>query len=250
MQKQCFKVFFSKLKECAWLNKMGASGYRLIKISDSKYTFEKSEEHKYFYSLEYFENSPKSDIAIEYYESRKQEGIQPVVIAENWVYFLREDVKIESEPQIHKSNSVFYLTRALYLFFFSLVGCLVNGYQFYSIGYLEKVGHISNATVITPIEIDTAEDIFDKMLNSLKSLLNLIIGWANRYFDFWFDKFGENDAIAVISVILPVTIILIIAACFNLDEYLKHKKLSKSVQSVEACTETTEPTETEAINAE
>lgn len=247
MQKSCFKVFFSKLKERAWLNKMGSSGYRLVKISDSKYTFEHSEEHKYYYSVEYFDYSPQSDAAIEYYESRKEEGIQPVIIAGNWVYFLREDAEIEADPEVYKNNAVFYLTRTLYLFFFSLVGCLINGYQFYCIGYLDKVGHLSDATVISPKEIENAKSLLDKVLNSAKGLLNLMIGWANRYFKIWFDIFGENDAIAVISVVLPITVVLIIIACFNFDEYLKHKKLSKKKQSDEPCTE---PIKKESVDAE
>lgn len=247
MQKKCLKVFFSKLKECAWLNKMGASGYRLVKISDSKYVFEHSEEHKYYYSVEYLDNSPQSDTAIEYYESRKEEGIQPVIIAGNWVYFLREDNKIECDPEVYKQNSIFYLPRVLYLFFFALVGCLVNGYQFYCIGYLDKIGHISDELVITPQGIEDAKTIFDTILNSAKNLLNHLINLANGYFKIWFGIFGENDAIAVISVILPITIVLIVLACFNLDEYLKHRKLYKSGIVNDTCAQINE---TEASDAE
>lgn len=246
MQKTYFKVFFSKIKECEWLNKMGDSGYRLIKVSDSKYTFAHSDEHKYCYSVEYLENSPNSDVSVEYYESRIPEGIKPVLVSGNWVYFMREDQPIVCSSSVYKQNAKFYLPRVLYLYFFSLVGCLVNAYQFYSIGYLDKIGHLSDEIVINPQEIEDAKNIFGKILNAAKGLLNKLIDLANDYFNLWFKAFGVNDAVAVISIVLPITLVVLIIASLNLDEYLKHRKLSKPQTAVN----TSSVSETEVTNAE
>ena len=48
---------------------------------------------------------------------------------------------------------------------------------------------------------------------------------ANGSFKIWTNIFGNNDAVAVISILIPIIILLLIFATFNLDEYYGYTKL-------------------------
>lgn len=223
MEQSVFKIFFSKKKETEWLNSMGNNGYCLSHINDSKYVFIRK-EHCCFYSIEYLNCSPESEEAIAYYKQREAQGVYPVVSSGNWVYFVSDDKPIDVTSESYKKNSAFYFWRVFYLMFFALCGAVVCGYQAFSVGYLERIGHEGNGQIREVLDV-TGEN---SVLNALKTVGNYLIDFINRYFKLWTNIFGESDAVAVISVVAPVTLALLIIAGFNLNEYLIYRGLSKT----------------------
>lgn len=223
MEQSVFKVFFSKKKETEWLNNMGHSGFYLSYINDSKYVFDVREGHFYGYSIEYLNCSPESDDAISYYKQYEAQGVYPVVSSGNWVYFVSEDKPIVVTPESYKKNSLFYFWRVFYLLFFSLCGAIVCGYQAFSVGYLERIGQHGNGQIREVLNITGNNAILD----TLKKLGNFLIDFVNRYFKLWTNIFGESDAVAVISIVAPITLALLIIAGFNLNEYFIYRSLSK-----------------------
>jgi len=220
LEKSIFKIFFSKKKEQAWLNSLGTQGYLLTAINDSKYTFEISEEHKYSYSIEYMDCSPLSDTATEYYKSRENDSVTPLVSSGNWVYFAATDKDIEMTAEINKKNSKFYFWRSWYYFFFSLCGSILIGYQIFSINYLERIGHEGNGQIREMLDTSKTSGMLNGLLNVLKSIVNYLFELINMYFKLWTNIFGESDAVAVISIVAPIVLFLIFKAAFNIDQYI------------------------------
>lgn len=229
MEKSMYKFFFSRIKEAEWLNAMGSEGYLLTEINDSKYTFIKNDENenKYYYSIEYLEGSPQSHSSVEYYKSREGLDIKPLISAGNWVYFVRQNEPIEISTETHKSNSSVYLRRTIYLLFFSLCGAILTGYHIYAAKFLEGIGLAGDGRITKKLAKVNSDNFFEQVLNGLKAIVNFIFKMINNYFDFWTDIFGKNEAVAVLSVVIPITLILIVIAAFNIDEYLKHRYLFK-----------------------
>lgn len=227
MDKSVFKVFLSKRSERDWLNTMGNDGYLLTAINDSKYQFKKSDEHKYCYSIEYLDSSPQSDIAEEYFSSRRDEDIIPLVSSGNWVYFAKADGEIELKAEVYKKNSIFYKWRSIYLLFFAVCGAVLCGYQAFAIGYLDRIGYDGNGQIREMIELSDSGGFLVGLLNAFKNVVNFLLKMVNRYFKLWTDVFGESDAVAVISIAAPITVILLVIAAFYIDGYLDCKKSLK-----------------------
>lgn len=239
MDKTVFKLFFSHIKECAWLEQMGSAGYLLVSLNDSKYGFTFNEGHTYHYSIENLGAPAQSDAADAYYCERESMNIKPVLSNGQWVYFCREDEPIPLNADTYKKNGFVYRVRMLYLYAFSLVFAAVCGYQLYAVGYLESVGYKSGA--VSPLTIGNAVSFLERVLVVLKKFVNLLISILNGYFRLWTNALGDSDAIRVFSVLLPITVVLIVIGSFNLDEYLKYRKLSAPAAA---------PSETEGSNAE
>ena len=226
MEKSVFKVFFSKEKENNWLNSMGQEGYLLSEINDSKYIFIKSETEKYYYSIEYLDTSPFSNIAEEYFASRKENGVHPLVSSGNWVYFVSSKSNIILNADSYKKNSKVYFWRSLYLFFFALCGATLCGYQAFSVKFLNCIGHVGNGQVDLLSTSDT-KGLLSGLLNILKYIANFFLNVLNSYFKVWTNIFGESDAVAVISIIAPLVLLLLIICCFNFDNYVFFSKKEK-----------------------
>ncbi len=215
MQETFYKIFFSKVNEKAWLNHMGSMGYKLLKIKDSKYYFEVSDEHKYFYSIENIGCSPKSNVALEYIDKYSSQNVNFALSKGNWMYFLSEDYDFAISSSVYKKNNDVYFWRLIYLGFFAIAFAVVLGYQLFATDFLSKIGHISDGKVAAiPVE-----SIFDSLQNSFFKLLN------NSYFVPFRMIFGYNDASVVIALVLPVVIICSILFSLNLDEYLNNRNL-------------------------
>ena len=228
MEKSVFKVFFSKHKERLWLDSCGANGWRLKKMRDSKYVFDVIDGHKYTYSIDNLGVSCKSEQAEEYFRELSIQGIEPVVTKGQWAYLVRADGKITHKRTQYNENSKPFLTKAIYLFAFSLVMCIICGYQFYAIDLLKSVGYDSSADVIKSL---TTEDgnFFVLMLNALKGILNFFISVLNGYFGLWMDIIGsQSHAVAVISISMPAAIILAVIGSLNLDEFVRFREAAKS----------------------
>ncbi len=226
-----FKVFFSKEKEQNWLNSMGEKGFLLTSINDSKYSFTKSDEedHTYCYSIEYLCCSPKSEDATDYYKSREQEGIVPLVSSGNWVYFAKTDGNIAPNADVYKKNSVYYFWRTLYLLFFAICGAVVCGYQAFAIDYLKQIGYHGSGQITKVFELSDKKGFTEAALNLFRNIGNIFFKMLNRYFKVWTDIFGESDAIAVISIVAPITIILLIIGALNLERYISYRKQAKQL---------------------
>lgn len=221
MEKKLFKIFFSKEKELKWLNELGQKGYLLSSINDSKYTFNVYDGKEYYYSLEYLEYSPRSTSATDYYNSRMDDGVIPLLSSGNWVYFAKEGGEIASDAEIYKKNSRFYLWRIIYLSFFAFCGAVLCGYHAFAIGYLKKIGHVGNGQIREMLEITDKGSFLEGLLNALKSFANFFLSLINKYIAIWTKAFGESDAMAVISFAVPITLIVLIVLAFNIDEFIR-----------------------------
>ncbi len=227
MDKSVFKVFFSREKEADWLNRMGKEGYLLLAISDSKYKFSYTEGAKYWYSIEHIGCSPLSDEAVEYFKSREESGIMPVLSSSNWVYFVSTEAEIECTEDICKKNARFYLWRIIYLLFFSVCGAVLCGYHAFSIGHLQAIEQVGDGQ-IDLLATGTTMTLF----NAIKIGFNYVLKAINAYFSIWTDLFGKNDAVAVIAAIVPIMLILLVIASFNLDSYILYTKKKKSLKTI------------------
>lgn len=227
MEKSLFKVFLSKNKEQEWLCELGKNGYLLTSINDSKYHFELIEGKEYHYSIEYLDYSPQSEEASEYFLSRREEGTAPVVSSGNWVYFVNSEKKIEMNSEIYRKNSIYYFWRMLYFAFFAFCGAVLCGYQAFSVNYLKRIGYVGNGQIREMLEITDKGTAFEGLLNAFKRLINFILGLVNRYIKLWTNAFGESDAIAVIAIAVPITLIVLGFLAHYINEFYTHKRLQK-----------------------
>ncbi len=234
MEKSLFKVFFSKTKECEWLCELGKKGYLLTSINDSKYKFEINEEKQYYYSIEYLDYSPHSEEASEYYLSRRGEGTIPVLSSKNWVYFVNSEKEIEMNSEIYRKNSIYYFWRMLYFSFFALLGGVLCGYQAFAVGFLKRIGYVGNGQIREMLEITDKGTTFEGLLNAFKRLINFILELVNKYIKLWTNAFGESDAIAVIAIAVPITLIVLCFLTHNINEFYTHKKLQKQFKKASA----------------
>ena len=230
MQKSVFKVFFSKNKENEWLNKLGALGYRLIGINDSNYTFEVDETKRYHYSIQYLDYSPFSDDATEYYQSQKENGTIPLVCSGNWVYFANGDGEIEPIAETYRRNALYYFWRILYFSFFTLLFSVICGYHAFAVKYLERVGYSGNGQIREMLEITDDGKTFEGLLNALKEVANFLLRLLNSYMKLWTNVFGESDAVAVISIAVPVILVLLAFLANYVNEFYTYKKLQRALE--------------------
>lgn len=226
MEVSIFKVFFSKRKECAWLNQLGKSGHLLLKIKDSKYYFLKN-DNVYSYSLEHLGFSSQSEKAEEYYRSRAENGVKPIIYDKNWVYFVHENGDFEPDKNVIRKNASYHFWKMLYYYFFALCGCVFCGYQAFSIEFLKRVGQAGDGRITTLLSMSRSTSFYTALINVLKKIGNYLIKVFNGYFSIWTDIFGEYEPIAVISVIAPITVFLIVIGSFHFEEYLAHRSDNK-----------------------
>lgn len=233
MDKSVFKIFFSKDKETKWLNQMGQEGYILDSVSDSKYKFVKQDDVIH-YSIEYLDCSPHSDEAVSYFKSREDIGVTPILASGNWVYFISKETEIECTKEICKKNSKPYFWRSLYLLFFAICGSVLCGYHMFAAGFLENIGEAGNGQ----LEMLSTDGNF-ALYNAIKSGFNYILKAINAYFRIWTDIFGKNDAVAVVSALIPIILILLVIAAFNIDSYICFKNKRKAIEKSKSDTITT-----------
>ncbi len=234
MKTSFFKIFFSKRSEEQWLNAMGEKGYALTEIKDSQYSFTLSDKDKYTYSIQYLDCSPKSEDAVNYFKSLEKDHIKPLVSSGNWVYFAKSNGTITPSSEVYRKNAVPYFWRALYLLFFAVCGAIVCGYQAFSIGYLERIGHTGKGMIEKTYEISQKGGFYNKLLNVVKHIGNALFKTLNEYFKLWTSIFGESDAIAVISIVAPITIVLLILGALNLERYFTYRSLRKKTMIQES----------------
>ena len=227
MATSLFKVFLSKEKENKWLNLMGSKGYKLISINDSKYSFEISEEHTYSYSVEYLGCSPRSEGAVAYFETLKEKDIFPVLSSGLWVYLCKIDGVINTTADAYKKNATCYFWRAFYMLFFAICGAIVCGYQAFAVNYLKIVGYDGMGMITKTYEMSKKTDILHKTLNVLRTIVNFLYTMLNKYFQLWTKSFGRSDAVAVISIVAPITLVLLVWGAIELEKYVSYRKAMK-----------------------
>ncbi len=223
MEKVIFKIFFSKSKECNWLNSLGKQGYLLSKISDSRYFFSVSENKVYSYSIEYLNSSPNSEDSEEYMLKQKENGIYPIITGKNWMYFASETTIIEPSADVYKKNSIFYFWRWLYSLLFSVLGALVCGYQAFASRFIIDTGHTGTGHIkISEVEGNSFGDVIAKAWNQILRFID------NTYLKMFRNIFGGSDAVFVLAVAVPVVILSVTYFTFNFDEYLIQRKMAKN----------------------
>ncbi|MBO5869940.1 MAG: DUF2812 domain-containing protein [Clostridia bacterium] len=238
MNSSVFKIFFSKISEEKWLNTMGEQGYSLTSVKDSKYTFTKHEGKKFNYSIQQLGFSPNSEDAMKYFKSLEKEGIKPFAFSGNWAYFAKDDGVITPSAESYKKNSIPYFWRALYMLFFAICGSVVCGYQIFAIGFLERVGYEGKGFIQKTFELSKDGGLRDGVVNILKGFGNAFFKLLNAYFKIWTNIFGNSDAVAVISIVAPITILLLIFGALNLQRYFSYRSLAyKSKNSADASSE-------------
>ncbi len=251
MEKSVFKVFFSKHKERIWLDSLGEKGWLLKKANDARYTFEISEDKHYSYSLEYLPYPCESAEADEYFASLERQGVFPVLSSGRWIYLASESGNIDHPAEEHRANSKPYLTKAVYCFFFAAVFAIVCGYQFYAIGYLDSVGYDMGSQAVSLISSMPGEGAHIAVLNVMIAVLNFFIRIINGYFELWFIFMPRSAASAVISVVLPVTVITAVLGALNFSEYLSYRSLmKKAIKDTAVDKDAEQDSFTEVINAE
>ena len=228
MDKSAFKVFFSKEKENKWLNEMGKHGFLLNSVNDSNYKFTFCEDKVFNYSIENLDCSPRSEEAVEYFKSREELGIIPILASGNWVYFVSEKEEIKCTEEICKKNGRVYFWRSLYLLFFAVWGSVLCGYHIFINSYLQAIEQSGDGQ----IEL-LATNGGSAILNVIKIGFNFVLKALNAYLRIWTDIFGESDAVAVVAVIIPVVIIMLVIASFNLDSYVEFYKKRKSIKAAD-----------------
>lgn len=213
---RCFKFFFSKYAECEWLNKMGAKGYFLEKISDHFYYFTVNKNCSYSYSIEYLDLPQKSDAAIEIYESRESKNEIHLFRKGKWDYFYTTGKRIKLSADSKKKISELYLWRSIYMLFFSITGTVLCAYQIFAKKFIIDVfGHRGDG------QFDLCKLGSNKTLNALKEFWNKILTFFNdTYFKLFTKMFGENSVALVMAFLLPITIACIVFFALNLDEYI------------------------------
>ena len=145
----------------------------------------------------------------------------------NWVYFAKEGSEIVSNYEIHKKNSIFYFWRIIYLSFFAFCGAVLCGYQAFAVGYLKRIGYVGNGQIREMLEITDKGSFLEGLLNALKGVVNFFLSLVNKYISLWTKAFGESDAIAVISIAAPITVIVLLCLAFNINEYIYCKQEAK-----------------------
>ena len=214
-----FRIFFSRIRERSWLNKLGKQGLLLNDIRDNRYYFEKNEGGRYFYAVEYLPAPYESEEADKYIEARKASGAEPVFLNGRWIYFVSE-TEIPVTRKTALPSAKVFAVRAFYTGFFGLIAAAVTGYQFYAINWLESVGRNFSEHTIKTLTLN-GESIADKMLDALKYVLNLFIRLANLYFSLWYKMTGiTSGAMAGISITAPIALVLMIFCALNVNESL------------------------------
>ena len=230
MKLSYFKVFLSKHSERLWLDSMGKNGMLLDSANDSRFKFKHSEEHTYSYSVEHIGVAPESDAAKEYYEKLSESGIKPLLSSGQWVYFVKEDGEIGHTEEKYRKNAKPYFARSLYFLGFALAFAVASGYQFYAIDMLRSVQYVSATEVIGKINLLSSEGFLNKLLNVLISIVNFFIKIANWYIGLWQSWLGKSDAVAVLSVLLPLMAILTVLCGISFTEYLTFRKEAKKAK--------------------
>ena len=229
MEKTYYRVFLSKNEEREWLNKNGEEGYLLTKISDSKYFFTHNKGKKYTYSIEYLNMPSESQAAEEYFDSRKNLGVVPIVSGGNWVYFACDKGAIRQTSAMYKKNSIFYFWRSLYLFFFAVFGSILCGYHVFATDYIGRAGHEGDGKIdLLEIEGSGFSDTLKEIWNNLLELLNA------TYVKLFTNIFGENDAALVLAVLIPIVIVFGVLFALNLSEYIDCRILENHARRIEA----------------
>ncbi len=228
MHKKYFKLFLSKESERKWLNKMGALGYLLQKKSFGIYRFKYNEGCKYFYSSEYLESPVGSEASEAYLLEKRQSGIDLLFTKHGWSYFMKTGSDIVQTSRIAKNNAGFYFWRTFYLLFSASWGAILAGYHFFAITFLERVAHQGDGLIRFTVPELESQNIVAVIVNFFVSILNLVIELLNQYLELIRDTFGTSDAIAVLALVIPVTLVLLILGAVNLESYIFYRKGAKN----------------------
>lgn len=220
MEKRFYMIFFSKQKECEWLNDMGKKGFCLTKINDSCYHFTLYSKQVFHYSIEHLDFPVGSEKCNEYFEELSNNKITHLFTKGKWSYFYTISAAIVQNKNTLKNNRSVYGWRTFYLFVFSLISSIFCGYHVFASKYILNAGHTGTGR-LQPFKIND-----ETYFNSLKELLNKFAEFLNNgYLSVFRNIFGENDSAVVLAFLIPITIVLIVYFALNLNECVRYKYL-------------------------
>ena len=221
-EKRLTKSFLSSVKECEWLNGLGQKGYKLIDKRDGKYVFEEDELQTWHYSVEWLDHAPDSEEGQAYIRSRAESGAELAATYSLWAYFISpEPIPVCEEGK--RRTAVHYRNIALLLYLFDAITAVLIGYHFMIRPFLEKQGVLLKAPELKKSGI-VIVDLARRLVYGAKQLIYL-------YGKLWAKLFGESQAALVLGILIPLAIVLSVAAAYWTEEWHKNRPEKKRIET-------------------
>ena len=234
------KSFFSSMKECEWLNRLGQKGYKLVDRRDGRYDFEVDESQTWHYSVEWLDCSPKSEEGQAYIRSREESGAELAVVFSLWAYFVSpEPIPVCAEGK--RRTAIHYRNVALLLYVFDAIAAALIGYHYVIRSFLE-----TQKVFLTAPELKKSGNI---IINLARRLVYGAKELLYRYGKLWGRLFGESKAALALGILIPLVIVLSVAGAFWTAEWLKNRP-SKAQSPIGQGGESDEQTEVSGEAAE
>lgn len=221
------KRFFSSAKECDWLCELGQKGYLLVAKTENAYTFELTQRALY-YSVEWLDQSPECEESLDYFKSRKENGVELATTYSLWAYFVSAK-PIETSDEAKQRIAIRYRNTAFWLCLADLVTAVLIGYHLSIRPFLE-----SNSVVPESPVLETSSNHFMQLLYRL---------WfgAEKIFYFYTDLctgiFGNTKAAFTLGILIPLAIVLSVLSALWIREWRrnappKNKNTEEDMQNV------------------
>lgn len=229
-QKKIRKRFFSSEKECAWLNRLGEDGYRLLYRQENSYTFELTEDRLY-YSVEWLDCSPESEEGLALIQARAEEGATLETTYSLWAYF-SSPAPLPLSDAAKKRNAVRYRNTAFIFFALDLITSVLIAYQFAIRGFLEKQSVFMEAP-----EYEAGSFFLAKLAQRILYGGEVLL---YRYSKLFSGLFGETKATVALSILLPLAVIFAVMGAIWLNEWLRNRSLQSSQEEYKDAVQGTE----------
>lgn len=215
-QKQVKKPFFTVTarSECAWLNRLGQQGYRLLSRKDSRYLFEISEGTVWYYHMEWLDCSAESEPIQDYLASLNEQGICLAATYSLWAYFVSSQ-PISPNEMACKRTAAHYRNVAIFVYAADVVTAMLIGYQLAIRDFLQVQDVLMEAPVLKH-----ASNLFATLLNRIAYGGKLLF---YRYGQIWSRLFGPTKASLVLSVLVPLAILLTAVGAYYLTEAYRNR---------------------------
>ena len=219
------RFFFSAAKETAWLNEMGAQGYRLESRKDHTYCFAHTEDRVWHYRVEWMDNAADSVQMQPYLDEREAKGASVAAVWSLWVYFVSES-PIPADTEMSRRTVKHYRNIALSTGVLALTAIALLIDQLGQRAILQ-----TNSVLIKAPVFETAENPIVWFCRRLVYGAK-VLGYY--YSKFWARFFGNTVASAVIGVLIPLILILGIVTVKTAIEARKCGKWVREAKAPEA----------------
>lgn len=206
---ECRRFFFSVTKETAWLNEMGAQGYRLESRKDHKYRFAHTENRVWHYRVEWMDNAADSEQMQSYLDGREAQGAAIAAVWSLWVYFVSEG-PIPANEEMLRRNVKHYRNIALFAGILMLAAIALFIDQLSQRAVLEEHG-----LKITAPTFDSSEQPIVWFCRRLVYGAQVLLYYYSKL---WSRVFGNTRATTVLGILIPVILLLGVIAVKNAIE--------------------------------